>query len=437
MTDDGFSGDQGSNDGVYGALITATVPGQYVFSATVWGVNGDNVEYVRTTQQLVTVVDPTLTLMNVAIGTLDSSSTRMTIYIPVNAPVAAKYRTYAEVWGKDSNGNDLAVAWIGGMAFVQANPVQIPMELDLNWVSRVNAQGPFTLKNVIIQDPLNFVPIAQADAIPVKTTFSLAAAMESAKAVLIGKDGPITAEMLEGRMPESLSAKLNSSAAQATIVLVHGYCSETNPWVVHKADWTNAQFFLNSKANLPHDQFALKVLKWADAFGAFSYVGHSQGGAVGVHLKQYYWSGMDLAQGGRLLQSVGTPYQGSSGAGSAADLGKLFGVTCGANQDLTKDGSSLWLRGVTAATRSLMYYYTTSYVQGKLLGDYCNLATNLVLKWPNDGVAEYDLSQLPSGQNQGNTEGWCHSLGMKYPAQCENRDRNKKMNAAAARGIKN
>jgi len=81
-------------------------------------------------------------------------------------------------------------------------------------------------------------------------------------------------------------------------------------------------------------------------------------------------------------------------------------------------------------------FYTTTYVQGKFLGDYCNLATNLVLKWPNDGVAEFELSQLPGGQNMGNTEGWCHSVGMKYDPQCENRDRNKQMNAAAARQLK-
>jgi hypothetical protein len=75
-------------------------------------------------------------------------------------------------------------------------------------------------------------------------------------------------------------------------------------------------------------------------------------------------------------------------------------------------------------------YYSTTYVQGKLFGDYCNLATNLVLSWPNDGVSkigrgegrekdmrekrvddltaekvtELEYAQLPGGQNQGNTE---------------------------------
>jgi len=311
----------------------------------------------------------------------------------------------------------------------------LPLVLDLNWVSRVQALAPLVLKNVLIQDPDTFVPIAQASEIPVKTAFSLSAVL--AKSNLIGKDGEITPEMLEGKRPAFLSSFHNATdAAEATLVLVHGYCSKVNPWVKTADLFTNAQFFLSASQNYAHDKFALTVLEWADKFGAFSYIGHSQGGPVGLHLKNFYWSGLDLADGGRLLQSVGAPYQGCSGAGTAADLIKIFGLSCGANQDLTKDGSSLWLRGITTANRALVYYYTTTYEQGKFFGDYCNLAVNLVLKWPNDGVAEYDLCQLPGGQNQGNVQGQCHSLDMKYPPQCENRDRNKIMNASAARKFK-
>jgi len=297
-------------------------------------------------------------------------------------------------------------------------------------------QEPLTLKNVIVQDPLTFVPVDQADEIALKTVTPLVKSLALVKDQLLGKNDPITEEMLNGRRPAGLTAGLNATNADAAIVLSHGYCSNTNPFSKYASDWTNAHFFLNSGKNLPHDSFALAVQQWAQNFGAYSFVGHSQGGAVGLHLKNYYWSGLDLADGGRVVQSVGTPYQGCGGAGTAADLGKLFGVTCGANQDLTTDGAKLWLAGVSNQNRAKVYYYTTTYVQGKLFGDYCNLAVNILLKWPNDGTAEYDLSQLPGGVNQGNTEGWCHSVDMKYPPQCENRDRNKLMNSAAARKIK-
>jgi len=283
-----------------------------------------------------------------------------------------------------------------------------------------------------VQDTAAFVPIAQSEQIPVKTSVSLAPHMATLN--LIGKNGVITDEMREGRRPEQFSQSVNASSA--TIILVHGYCSNANPFAVYPSDWTNAQFFLNPNKNLPHDAFAQAVLAWAAAFGPFSYVGHSQGGAVGLHIKNYYWSGLDQVTGGRLVQSVGTPYQGSSGAGTAADLAKLFGVLCGANTDLTRDGSALWLRGIAPQTAAAVYYYTTTYVQGKFFGDYCNLATNLVLSWPNDGVTEYEYGQLPGGQNQGNTEGWCHSVDMKYTSQCQDRNRNQQMNSLAARQTK-
>ena len=45
-------------------------------------------------------------------------------------------------------------------------------------------------------------------------------------------------------------------------------------------------------------------------------VGHSQGGLAALHLRSFYWSGLDLVSGGRVLQSVGSPYQGCSMAGS-------------------------------------------------------------------------------------------------------------------------
>jgi len=438
MYDNGMNNDEMVNDGVFGALITASVSGQYIFSATVQGTTEDGIGYIRTTQQLVTVVDPTLTLLGSAVGSLDKTQTILVISIAVNAPVNSKYKAYAQVWGTDTNGDSLPIAWISGMAYthVSSGITYLSLELDLNWVSRVQALAPLSLQSVVIQDPDTFVPIAQADQVPVKTTFSLSAALESIKDSLIGIDGAITPEMLEGRRPDALTAKLNSTELAAAIVLVHGYCSQANPFTKYASDWTNAQFFLASGQNFPHDTFATRVLNWANSFVAFSYVGHSQGGAVGLHIKNYYWSGLDLVSGGRILQSIGTPYQGCSGAGTAADLAKLFGVGCGANQDLTKDGSQLWLRGITTQNRAHVHYYTTTYIQGKTFGDYCNLATNIVLKWPNDGVAEYELSQLPGGQNQGNTEAWCHTADMKYDPQCDDRSRNSIMNSQAARQIK-
>jgi hypothetical protein len=154
---------------------------------------------------------------------------------------------------------------------------------------------------------------------------------------------------------------------------------------------------------------------------------------VGLHLLNYFETGLDDATGTRLLQSVGTPYRGCSAAGSAANLGKLFGVGCGSNTDLSTDGAKLWLAGISSAAKQEVHYYTTTYEQGKFFGDWCNIAMNAVLEWPNDGTTELENAQLDGATYMGNTEKQCHTDDMAYPAQYHDATRNAKMNADAAR----
>merc|ERR1711916_254306 len=110
-----------------------------------------------------------------------------------------------------------------------------------------------------------------------------------------------------------------------------------------------------------------------------------------------------------------------------------FGVGCGENFDLTPDGSSLWLAGIQPAAAQDVYFYTTKWKDEGLI-KYCNLASNLVLSFPNDGTAEFKMCQLPGGHPQQNPyEGECHTSNMKWPAQTENVARNQEINANAAR----
>jgi len=166
---------------------------------------------------------------------------------------------------------------------------------------------------------------------------------------------------------------------------------------------------------------------------AYSLVGHSQGGMVGLHMHNYYFTGLDSAANGKIIQAVGTPWFGNSAAGSLADIGKVFGVSCGSNTDLSRDGAVKWMAGISVASQNEAHYYTTTYKLGQFFGDYCNLAVNLILKWPNDGTTEIDYASLKFGTNMGNKEQWCHISGMKYPAQTTDGARNREMNSFAAR----
>jgi len=159
-------------------------------------------------------------------------------------------------------------------------------------------------------------------------------------------------------------------------------------------------------------------------------VGHSQGGMVALHIYNYFYSGFDIAVGERKIQAIGTPFYGNTGAGCLADLIKIFGFGCGANFDISIEGSTLWLAGISDASKKEVNYYTTSYSKFP----YCNLLTYLSLKKkPNDGMAEGVFTKLQHAINRGNTEEQCHSPNMGKMAQTWDRNRNIEMHNKSAK----
>jgi len=301
------------------------------------------------------------------------------------------------------------------------------LELDTNWLQKAGVSGPLTLKHVYLADiNTNFPVTNELDMDVQNSNINLPLRSEM-------RDMEITETMRFGVRPAEIH--LNATVTGA-LVLVHGYCSNVNPWKASSSSFTNAYYFEDPNANLSNDNFAKKVLKFADGNGLKSYsiVGHSQGGIVGTHMHNYYWTGLDINSGaGAIVQSVGSPYKGCTGAGSAANLVKIFGYGCGENGDMTVDGGAAWLAGISIAVRQRICYYTTTYQLGNFFGDYCNMAVNLVLKWPNDGVTELDWAHMPNGVNKGNTQKQCHTTDMSYPAQYADAARNKILNANAAR----
>jgi len=364
------------------------------------------------------------------------SDQKVDILLGVQNPNNVKdstYRAYAEVWGVDSLGKELAVCWVAGLVNVEnvEEHLALVLELDVKWVLRAGALGSFKLKNVVIQDIQVYVPVAQAKEIPV-------IASEGTFPIVFGPMNiEITKEMRQGAFPKELEEKyaMNKSAAAPTLVLVHGYCTDVNPWIKFKQDFTDAAFFLEPSASLTNQQFSNLVMKSVEGLGMTSFggIGHSQGGLVLAHILNYYFSGLDKSTGNRRIQSLGTPFKGNSGAGSAANLIKIFGYGCGENFDLTTDGSSLWLVGIAPDTRNEVFYYTTTYEQGNFFGDYCSIAVNMILKWPNDGVCEEAHSDLKGGTDLGNKQYWCHTTDMRYTAQYYDHERNKQMNSQASR----
>lgn len=421
MLDDGRHGDGRANDGMIGGEFVATQPGNYVAQVQTESVGRNGLHLLRTAEHIIPIVAQTLTMRpEQAVGSAAGSG-RVEISLPAtDTSAGGHYRAYAEVWGTGASGQKVPVAWISGMTERSGNG--LPLGLDERWIAKAGAHAPFELHNVRIEDPDHFVTLASAS----KLTLSLP---PLPRTMAVPAGAPDEA-MTMGPRPASVSGN-HTMGTGSRLLLVHGYCSSL---VWPASQFSNASVFSDPNANRTNDQFARLILSFGSTWHDYGIVAHSQGGLASLHLYTYYWSGLDyVTSGSRLIQSVGSPYQGTNLAGVLASIGSWFGVGCGSNSDLTYSGASSWLAGIPTANRAKVNYYTTSFTDHAWQWDYCNAASDLVLSDPDDGVTEKVNDQLPGGVNRGHVTGECHTTGMRDPAQYLDSSRNKTMNTNAAR----
>ncbi len=426
MHDDGAHGDGAAADGVFGGDFTARTIGQYLAQIEVQGTDARGQPLVRTSEHVVPVVARSIDVVAArAFAARDASAPdRFTLSIPVASRIRGQhYRAYAEVWGRDGMGRAIPVAWIGGMTTPADDSLQLG--LDARWIARAGASAPFELRNLRLEDADHFVNVAGAT--------RLALDLPSIGRKSAYGDGAIDESMRMGIKPAALAQRANDSinGVGRRLLLVHGYCSG-GVWPA--SQFATASTFLDANQNRTHDAFARLIQTFGATWNSFGIVAHSQGGAAALHLYNYYWSGLDNATGARLIQSVGTPYQGTNLAGILATLGSWFGAGCGTNSNLSYSGAASWMAGIPTSSRAKVNYYTTSFrTTNWWTNDYCHAATDLVLSDPEDGTTEQAYGQLPGASNRGHVTGQCHTSGMRDPAQTADSGRNATMSANAAR----
>ena len=414
----------GGGNGIYQTEFVPQAAGQYTVQITVRGVSQMGESFIRTSEQIIQVLNENIRFGKTA-SAVSADDTRLTINLPANGLRSnRKVIVYGEVWGRNDIGEEVPVAWIGGMALANGRlQAGVPGTLDGRWLSRTNAENGFELRNVRLQDPDYFVTIARAE----KIALTIPVLPKAAK----NGFAEISDEMRMGVRPAKYSSE---NAVGGKLMLVHGYCSG-DAWggAASAGQFTNYVKFLDLNKNRTHDQFANLIKNFGATLPSFGIVAHSQGGAASLHLYTYYWSGLDSAGAGRLIQSVGTPYQGTALAGNLAAIGSVFGAGCGTNNDLTYSGAAAWLAGIPSWARAKVHYSTTSFTDVWYRYDYCNAGTDLFLSDPDDGVVERAYAQLSGANNRGHKTGWCHTSGMRDPAQTSDSSRNADMNANAAR----
>ena len=438
MNDDGHGFDRLAGDNELAGHLDASIAGMYTIDAHIAGtVNG--VAFERTATLLLPVTTNRATLTGKAILRPSACADircglRSAIDIVVDAAKeGATFDVWTEVWGTANNGSGMVpVAWLGALATVTVGlggPV-VTLQLDSQWLIDADAKSPLQLRNLRLQCDQTHIPVASAASMPVFDPRStVEATLSKSRSMKLPRDSIV--------MRNGIPPLRNTSADTHGLVLLHGYCSTANPWV-DTVFGDDAHRFLDANANRPNNDFAELVAAYAGEKGltSLAIVGHSQGGIIGATLLSSFFTGLDsLDLDGRLVQSVGTPYNGCAAAGHVADLGRVFGIGCGENSDMSLDGAGLWLATIPPAVRSNVWLYTTTYKLNNLFGDSCSLPMNLILDWPNDGVTERSNALLDGANDEGNTELWCHTTDMNYPPHYTDSVRNAKMTTNAAKPV--
>ncbi|MCO7227488.1 choice-of-anchor X domain-containing protein [Pleionea sp. CnH1-48] len=438
MNDQGLQGDKIAGDGRFTAKMPSVMTGTYSTQVQVQGVRNDGMAFSRSAMDLYPIEKQSYGLTSSPATLLQESLHRSLIQLDlaVMDKTAGEIFAAAEVWGTDAQGQKQAAAWVGGVVEPLAEG-KAQLGFDLRWLDRSGLNAPFELRNIRLQTTHNNTPIALMKQLPLQTGKGWLSARQSKLAAngSLQKAAVINDEMLMGVRSEKVMSKVTSMTQQAAssgkLMLVHGYCSSGEPW--NTSHFSNTITFKDLKKNRSHDAFAKLIRDFGASHPSFGVVAHSQGGAAALHLYTRYWSGLDYASGGRLIQSVGTPYQGTALAGNLAALGAIFGAGCGKNTDLTYSGASNWLATIPSWARQQVDYYTTSFKDRWWAYDYCNVVTDVLLDDPDDGTTEKWSGQLSGANNKGHKTGQCHTTGMRDTAQYKDSGRNATMNANAAR----
>jgi len=404
-------------------------------------------------------------------------------FITVNIPVDVANRTsarhvhmHAEVHLYDSVGAlSSPVAWISGMVtpapciYAGQGAVCLSLSLHRGWFARAklaldDPRGKINLelRHVRLKDPGQEVVVGSLDSPLYLLDAEDAAewleealtdsdfpeeAAEPQKSLLEVqmREGPLAGDWVNGGAWSDISARPGGSEEPDTpqLLLVGGFCSTEAPFPLtdfHRA--ISATW--DSGIAVSNDVFARRILRFSLEKGLdrFAGVGHSQAGNALLHLRTFYWSGMDRVTGGAVMQSTASPYHGASIMNFRQHLPKF--IFCDFVQDVTPEGAGAWLRDIPLWPRAFAnVYFTTSNPKIIHIITSCNPASEFIMDGTcNDGVVECDRTLLDGANSTagpviGGTDGnhGCH-LGYPYFTEYANShdsQNNRRMNDWAAR----
>ena len=409
--------------------------GDWTVHTIVTALDQQGVERRRTTQQIMRVMRPELTLAgDVSLQQLGDG--RIELDIPVSLLPQdelggpRRVALACEIWGRNTAGSMVPVCWVARMHQLPSagGPANCTLRVDPRWLAMAGVD-PAALElrelrahssegfGLLAHDPFPGHVLRGAAKIPGTPPVMVTDGMHA------GRSG----EVVDGA-PRASEGLLSPGGH---VLLSHGYSTDQFPW--RTGDFTGyVELNEDYGQNLSHDEFALRFEARGRSYKSMGIAGHSQGGHAAAHLFTFYWSALDWPTGDRRIQGVGVPWLGTALAGNAAVLGEVFGIGCGTNYDLTYEGCAAWISFIPTWVREDISYWTTSFTDGWFY-DYCQIVTDVLLTDPDDGTVERTAGQLEGAFNGGHKTGWCHTRLMRDPPQCRDSDRNVEINAEAAR----
>ncbi len=344
----------------------------------------------------------------------------------------------AELWsvaGEDAR-DATCLGWVGGLAEIGTDGF-----VELGCARRTLGDfdpGALELRQVRLHARDAWVPLDLVERLPCERESASPTSHAPVGVRSQDRDAPFAWSGLPGLAsvawsgPAARGSQFAAGLGTHALLISHGYCADANTFPVSHFTG-DAWWYERVDVNLTNDAFALDLAADGEQFKSYGIVGHSQGGMAAVHLYAFYWSGLDWAGPGRLIQTLGTPFEGTPLAGNIAALGEIFGIQCGANYELTYDGAAAWLSTIPSAVRSRVYTHTTTFNDVPFFYDYCSFASDFFLSDPEDGVVENWSGHIPGANDMGLRSGWCHVRDMRDPDQALDASRNAVMNQEAAR----
>jgi hypothetical protein len=418
------------------ARFTPDQLGDWTVQTVIRARDDQGIERLRTTQQIMRVVRHELTFVGEVV-LKQAADGRVNLNIPVSllaqdeSTGPRRVAIGCEVWGRDASGVEVPVCWAARMQQLPSNggPSTCSLRFDPDWLTLAGVEpASLSLRALRAHTSEGFVLLAH-DAAPVSFIDGvITPTIETPQVVSQDMLGGRSGEVVSGSAPPNQGLL---SAGGHVLLISHGYCTDQFPW--RSSDFSgDIELYEDYGVNVSHDTFALRFEARGRSYKSMGIAGHSQGGNAAAHLYTFYWSALDWPTGGRPIQGVGVPWQGTSLAGNAAVLGEIFGIGCGTNYDMTYEASAAWLSFIPSWVREDVWFWTTSFTDGWFY-DYCQIVTDVLLVDPDDGTVERYAGQLDGANNGGHKTGWCHIRLMRDPPQCKDPDRNVELSAEAAR----